>query len=149
LTAQHADFNLHHVQPAGVLWDIVELQSAKDPSCFARREGLVQRAGRVGGQIVEDHTNSICLGKVHIAEFAHANGEVLRGPPVGDLYLAPGSVGIEENEQIDRPVASILAVIALRLPRHGLDRLPYLTDELGRALVETDNRALRIRHLRI
>src|ERR1700675_3143546 len=82
-------------------------------------------------------------------QFAHANGEVLRGPPVGDLYLTPGSVGVEKDEQVDPPVASILAVIALMLPRHGLDRLPYLTDELGRALVETDNRALRIRRLRI
>src|ERR1700730_8696741 len=103
----------------------------------------------MGGQIVQDNANSICLGKVHIAEFAHANGEVLRGPPVGDLYLTPGSVGVEKDEQVDRPVASILAVIALMLPRHGRDRLPYLTDELGRALVETDNRALRIRRLRI
>src|ERR1700675_2179977 len=82
-------------------------------------------------------------------QFAHANGEVLRGPPVGDLYLAPGSVGVEEDEQVDRPVASILAVIALALPRHGLDRLPYLTDELGRALVETDNPAPPIRRLLI
>ena len=63
--------------------------------------------------------------------------------------LRQGRVGVEEDEQVDRPVASILAVIALALPRHGLDRLPYLTDELGRALVETDNRALRIRRLRI
>jgi hypothetical protein len=29
---------------------------------------------------------------------------------------------IEEDEQVDRPVASILAIIALALPRHGLDR---------------------------
>ncbi len=58
----------------------------------------------MGGQIVQDHTNSICLGKVHIAEFAHANGEVLRGPPVGDLYLAPGSVGVEEDEQVTVPL---------------------------------------------
>src|ERR1700730_9152353 len=98
----------------------------------------------MGGQIVQDNANSICLGKVHIAEFAHANGEVLRGPPVGDLYLTPGSVGVEKDEQGDRPVAMRSATIAHMLPRDGLDRLTYLADELGRALVEIDNRALRI-----
>src|SRR5258708_4973023 len=38
--------------------------------------------------------------------------------------------------------ASLAKILARTSP-------PYLTDELGRALVETDNRALRIRRLRI
>src|ERR1700737_3923423 len=79
----------------------------------------------------------------------YLHGFIVTNDGQWDLYLAPGSVGVEEDEHVDRPVASILAVIALALPRHGLDRLPYLTDELGRALVETDNRPLRIRRLRI
>src|SRR5258707_11425120 len=41
-------------------------------------------------------------------------------------------------------IAFILAVVALDLARLGRDRLAYLADELGRALVETDHRALRI-----
>src|SRR5665811_724793 len=38
----------------------------------------------------------------------------------------------------------LYSVIAFELARLGRDRLPYLADELGRALVETDHRALRI-----
>jgi hypothetical protein len=41
-------------------------------------------------------------------------------------------------------VALILAIVALNLARLGRDRLADLADELGRALVETDDRVLRI-----
>src|ERR1039457_3137437 len=47
LTAQHADLDLDHVQPAGMLWDIVELQSAQHPAGLARGKGLVECAGRM------------------------------------------------------------------------------------------------------
>src|SRR5258708_28599571 len=53
-------------------------------------------------------------------------------------------MGVEEDEQIGRAVALVLAVVALDLPRLGRDRLAHLADELGRALVEADDRALRI-----
>jgi hypothetical protein len=45
LAGQDADLDLHHVEPAGVLGDVVELQTAQDASCFVGREGLVECAG--------------------------------------------------------------------------------------------------------
>ena len=48
LAAEHADFDLDHVQPAGVLGDVVELQSLQHAARLARRESLVERAGRMG-----------------------------------------------------------------------------------------------------
>ena len=83
-------------------------------------------------------------GKVNIGEIAHADGEVDGGAAVGDFDLAPGSVHVEEDEQVGRAIALVLAVVAFELARLGRDRLPHLADELGRALVETDDRALRI-----
>ena len=47
---QHADLDFHHVQPAGMFGDVVELQSAQQASCFLSRECLVERAGGVGDQ---------------------------------------------------------------------------------------------------
>jgi hypothetical protein len=44
-------------------------------------------------------------------------------PMVGDLDLAPGAVCVEEDEQVDRAVAPILAVVAFELARRGRDRL--------------------------
>lgn len=56
---------------------------------------------------------------------------------------------IEEDEQVRRPVAPVLAVVALDLPRLGRDRLAHLADKLGGALVEADDRPLGIRRFGI
>ena len=66
------------------------------------------------------------------------------GAPFGDLHLAPGAVHIQEHEQVRGSVAFIFAVVALDLPRLGRDRPADLADELDRALVEADHRALGI-----
>src|SRR4029453_19035286 len=77
-------------------------------------------------------------------ELAHALGVIFCRSPLSDLDLAPGSMHVEEDEQIGRSIALILAVVALDPARLGRNRLAYLPDELGRALVETDHRMLRI-----
>src|SRR5436190_24096333 len=79
-----------------------------------------------------------------VAEFAHVLGEIGGGPAVGDLHLAPGTVGIDGNEEIGGAVAPILAIEALQLTGLGGDRWANLADELDRALVEADDWALRI-----
>jgi hypothetical protein len=48
LTAQHANLDLDHVQPAGVLGDVMELKAMQKATGFGRREGLVKGTGRVG-----------------------------------------------------------------------------------------------------
>jgi len=53
-------------------------------------------------------------------------------------------MGVEEDEQVGRAVAAILAVVALELARLGRDRLADLADQLGRALVEADDRPRRV-----
>ena len=56
----------------------------------------------MGRQVVEDDADEVGLGVVEVGELAHALGEVAGGMLGGDLDLAPGAVGIEEDEQIDR-----------------------------------------------
>ena len=43
-------------------------------------EGLVERAGRMGRQIVEHHANALGPGIVDVGELVHASGEVLSLP---------------------------------------------------------------------
>jgi hypothetical protein len=94
---------------------------------------LVKSTDRVGRQIVQHHPDALSSGKVNIREITHAGGEVDCGAAVGDFDLAPGSMHVEEDEQVGGPIAPILAVVALKLTRLGLYRLAYLADELGRA----------------
>ena len=133
LAAQHANLDFDHVQPTGVLGDVVEFQAAEQASGFARREGLVKCSGRVGRQIVQHDADALRLGKVNVRKFPHAGGEVDGGTAAGDFDLAPRSMHVEEDEQVGRSVAFVLAVVALELTRLGLDRLACLADELGRA----------------
>jgi hypothetical protein len=65
-------------------------------------------------------------GKVNVREFPHADGEVDGGAAVSDFDLAPGPMHVEEDEEVGRPIALILAVEALKLTRLGLGRLADL-----------------------
>ena len=76
LAAQHADLDLDHVEPAGVLGGVVELQAAQQAVGLGRREGFVERAGGVGRQVVEHDADQLGLRIVQIDELAHAVGEV-------------------------------------------------------------------------
>jgi hypothetical protein len=81
---------------------------------------------------------------VEVDQLAHALSKVASCPLVGNLHTAPGPVGVEKDEQVDRAVAAILIIIAFQLARRGGDRLSRLADQLGRALVEAYHRPLWI-----
>src|SRR3954463_4760289 len=55
------------------------------------------------------------------------------------LTLRQG-VRVEEDEQVDRAIAPILAVVPFELARCGRDRLGRPAHQLGRALVEAHYR---------
>src|SRR5215472_856586 len=79
-----------------------------------------------------------------IDELAHALGVIFCRSSLSDLDLAPGSMRVEDDEQIGRSIALVFAVVTFELARRGRDRLAHLTNKLGRALVETDHRMLWI-----
>ena len=99
LAAQHTDFDFDHVQPAGVLGDIMELEPAQHPPCFTRGKGVVERARRVRRQIVQDDSDALRLWEVNVSKLAHADGEVHGGAAVADFDLAPGPMHVEEDER--------------------------------------------------
>src|SRR4051794_37409088 len=130
----------------GVKWNLEPTQEAM---CLLGRKGLVERARRVGREIVQHHPDPLRLRVVDLDELAHASGEVEGRTLLGDRDLAPGAVRVHEHEQVHRPGTPVLVVEALHLPRRGRDRLAHLADELGRALVEAHDGALRVRCLGI
>ena len=58
---------------------------------------------------------------MEIDQIPHALGEVLVGPAVGDLDLAPGTVGVEDDEEVDGSVPAVLAIVAFKLAGLGGD----------------------------
>jgi hypothetical protein len=95
----------------------------------------------------EHDADQVCLLIMQIDKLTHALGEVARGALRSDLDLAPGPVRVEEDEQVDRAVAPVLAIVALELPRLCRDRLADLADELGWAFVEAPHRAFGVGRL--
>jgi hypothetical protein len=89
----------------------------------------------VGRKIVHDAADAVRVGIVRIGEIAHALGEVAGGPVVGHLHMAPGLVGVEEDEQIGRAIALVFAIVSHRLSRCGRDWQAGFADQLGRAFV--------------
>ena len=94
LAAQDTDLDFDHVEPAGVLGGVVELQAPQDAASFGGREGLVEGAGRMDRQVVLHDADALGIGIMDIDEFAHALGVIFGGAPLGDLDLAPKTLDL-------------------------------------------------------
>lgn len=97
----------------------MELNAAKDAPGLGGREGGIKRGSGVSGQVVQHDPDTLGFGEMDIAELAQALGEIGGSPAVGDLHFAPGAMGVDEDEEIGRAVAPVLAVEALQLPGLG------------------------------
>ena len=115
LAAEHADLDLDHVEPAGMLGGVVEFQTLQNPPSLGGRKGLIEGTGRVGRQVVLDDPDARGIRIMDIDEFAHALSVIFCRPPLGDLDLAPGPMHVEADEQIDSAVAAVLVIVAFEL----------------------------------
>jgi hypothetical protein len=124
LAAQDADFDLDHIEPTSVLGRVVELDAAQDASGLGGRKGLIEGACGVGRQVILHNADAFGVGIVNIDEFADALGVILGGAPRGDFDLAPRLVDVEDDEEIDRAIAAVLAVVTFELTRLTADTKP-------------------------
>src|SRR5271157_1773487 len=136
LAFEHADLDLNHVEPAGVLRCVVELKPPEHAARFGRWECGVESGSGVGGEVVEDDADALGFWEVDVDKLAHAKGEVVSSATARDLDPAPRAMGVKEDEEIDGAVAAILVIDAFGPSRRGRDRLARFADELGGAFVE-------------
>ena len=93
----------------------MELQPLQDAMRLGGRESLVERAGRVGGQVVLHHPDAPGIGVVHVDEFAQSLSVVPRRALLGHRYLAPRPVRVDGH--VHRAVATILVLRHVSLGR--------------------------------
>ena len=84
LATQHPDFDLDHVEPAGMLGRVVELKAPDHAARFGWWKCGVESGGGVSREVVED---ALGFWKVEIDELAHAKGEVVSGAMIGDFTI--------------------------------------------------------------
>src|SRR5437879_3475394 len=77
-----------------------------------------------------------------VNEVGYAFGIVFCRSPLREFDFAPGTMHVEENEEIDRPIATILVIVTFEPARLGRDWLTDLADELHRTIVEAYDRPL-------
>src|SRR4030081_3098953 len=71
-----------------------------------------------------------------VDEVAHTLGVISCCSPLSDFDLAPWTMHVEENEEIDRAIATILVIITFEPAGVGRDGLTRLANELHWAFVE-------------
>ncbi len=63
----------------------MELDAIQDAMGVCGRKSLVERSGRMGGQVVQYDPDPLGFGVVDVDEIAHARGEILGGPRPGRI----------------------------------------------------------------
>src|SRR4051794_41329519 len=89
-------------------------------------------------QIVLHDTNAGGVGIMDVDEFAHAVCVVYGGAAVCHLDVAPATMRVEGNEEIDGAVAAVLVIVALAPSPLGWNRLGAPAHEGGRGVVGAD-----------
>ena len=135
LTAKHADLELDHIQPARVPGEyngslavaVCDGLLAPETPCTVRRV--------IGRQIIHHDTDHLGPWIVDIDQITHAFRKVHRSAALRDLHPPPWPMGIHEDEKFHGAVATVLVVVASKLPG-GQGRRSDLANQLGAALIE-------------
>ena len=116
LSAEDANFNLGHVQPACVLGRVVELHAAQELGGRARSNHIVEAHSKLGVQVVQNQVNSACFG-IGASEKLIDKGDEINfsamGSNRGDSFTA---LGLDGHEQVGRAVAYVLVVLLGSMP---------------------------------
>jgi hypothetical protein len=91
-----------------VLRGVVDLQPIRQALGIGRREGLVERAGTVGVEVVHDQDDPLGLRVVHVHQLLDDVCPVELGPPLGDRGVSPAAERLAPEEQVRRPVPLVL-----------------------------------------
>src|SRR5919106_5159941 len=138
LPTHHAQFNLGHIEPTGVLGRIVQRQFFQDPSGLRRDEGFIQRRGAMGVEIIQDYPNHLRVGITVVDQPPHLVREVMHGALHSHLDMPPAGLRLAHEKQITGSIALILIVIASRLSGPGRHWDARLGNQLPACLVKGD-----------
>ena len=67
----------------------------------------------MGSEVVQHDATLLGFGEVALAQRLHTAGKIRLGPPLRYFDVAPSRLGRKEHEQITRPVAPVVILVAL------------------------------------
>lgn len=69
LTRQSGELDLGHVEPTAMQRRVVDLQFLGDATRLSRSEGVIERCGRMGTQVIHHQHDFLGLGVVELASY--------------------------------------------------------------------------------
>jgi hypothetical protein len=115
---------------------VVQLQLVGQPLGLGRLEGLIQRRGCVGVEVVLHQHDLLGVGVVDVDQVLDAVRPVDAGAPVADHDVAPASQRLADHQQVAHAAALVLVVLPGRLPWRDRSRWYHLRQQLPAGLVQ-------------
>src|SRR5262249_47450793 len=133
LSAEYAQFDLGHVQPASVLRRVVELQSSKYSPRHFRSKGLIKRRRLMRIQIIHYYTNAIGIWITLFRKPFHLPSKITARPMLGYVDVSGATLRLTKDKQIPCAVAFVLIVKSLSTTRLRFKKLSnFLNQIFGR-----------------
>jgi hypothetical protein len=104
------------LSPAAVFGGGMELQARQDAASLRRGEGLVERAGGVGVEVVLHHADAFCVWVALLHQIAQHFGVVPLGAMFGDRDMAPTGKRLDQDEEVGRAVPCRAVPLVLVVP---------------------------------
>jgi hypothetical protein len=137
LTIEDADFDLGHVEPAGMFGRVVKDDSAQQRPGSLEPEHLLEAAAKVNVQIVQNQMNASGTGIDVLDEMTCEGHEVGLSAPLGDDHGASATPGLDSDEQVAGAGANIFVVLPNRYARPQGQRPTAVLEQLFGLLVDT------------
>ena len=140
LTAEDADLDLRHVQPARVLGGVVELDPAQQRGGRPLAQHVLERLPEVDVQVVQDQMHATSLAVGVRQQFVDEGDEVRLASALGHRHGSLAGFGLHRHEQVGRPLAHVLVVdFGGGVGRHR-QRRSAVGQQLQALLVDADDR---------
>ena len=151
MSAEDAELNLRHVEPAAVLGSVVKLQAFAYLPSLIGPEGLVERSGFMDVQVVQYHPNLFCFWVSFIDQPPHLVGKVNHnhGAPFSHRHVPPVGQGLRAHKQVAGPITFIFIVKSFTSAAPGRDGSFLLCYQLLGSLVGIDDWPLGVVGFRI
>jgi hypothetical protein len=140
LLGEYSEFPFGHIEPPAMLRRRMKCQLPRDPACFRRCKGLIQRGGCGGIEVIDDQSDHVCLREMPVDQLLHRHGEVVLGAACRAIDMPPTMQRLDAEEESGRAFAAIRIIVPSGLPRSGWQGVPRLTEQLLWTFIKTDLR---------
>src|SRR5262249_54027117 len=119
-----------------MLGSVMNLQLARNPSCFRWIKHFIEHRQGVRVQLIHDQADDVGAGKMYIDQVFEAMGDIQNRAGSRDFDVAPATLGAHEHKQVAGAFALVLVIMSFHLSWRRWNHRAHFTDELVGALVE-------------